>query len=139
MLIDCQSYCTYSCNRSQRSSSFFHSLRLVEICHPFFGHNMADIIAINHDRCNWHSSRLPDLQRVECIDKRGYSSLLICFRHLNDQLAPPHDRSSGSNQVQPGWTAVPSAMRIMPHVRRTSKTCEPAEGPSGRICVNIHL
>src|SRR6516164_7032650 len=62
-----------------------------------------------------------------------------CFNDLDDQLAPAGQRAWRCDHIQPSRRAVASAVRIVPHIWRTSKAGQSPFCYRRGVRVRIHL
>src|SRR5882762_8348531 len=75
----------------------------VEIRDAFFGDYMADVVAVDHDRRDWHSGLFANLHRVESFNERRNATFLKGLYGLHHELSTANDRFRLVNQVQPRW------------------------------------
>src|SRR6266403_3259646 len=97
---DCfQSDWTHSCHGCERAAALLLPFGLVEIGDALFGYDMADVVAVDHDRGDWHPCLLADLHRVESVNERRNATFLKGLYGLYHELSTANDRLVLNNQI----------------------------------------
>src|ERR1700730_3200424 len=78
---------TDTCNCSQSPATLFDAFSFIQISNSFFRHNMADVLAIDHDGCDRHASFLADFHCIQSFDKSRLAAFGKGLKRLNHQLA----------------------------------------------------
>src|SRR6266404_8445774 len=130
---------THSCHCCESAAALFLSFCLVEVRDALFGYDVTDVIAVDHDGGDWHSSLLANLHSVESLNERRNATLLKSLYGLYHELSTANDRLVLRNQVKPRWSAVPPAMRVVSHIWRAAEARETPSCHCRRVCVGIHL
>src|SRR5580658_5432112 len=112
----------HSCNCCQCAAALLLSFGLIEIRNPLLGHDMADVVAVNHYRRDRHSCLLADFHRVEGINERGDAAFLKCPYSLDHELSPTNNRPLFRDQVKPRWRTMSAAVRVVSHVGCAAKS-----------------
>src|SRR6476660_2683068 len=76
-----------SSDRCECAAALLLPFGLVEICDALLSYDMADVVAVNHDRGDWHPCLLADLHRVECVNECGNAAFLKGLYSLYYELS----------------------------------------------------
>src|SRR5258705_12835260 len=93
---------THTRYRCKSATSFLLPFCFVEICDAFFGDDVTDVIAIDHDRGDWHSCLLANFHCVERFNERRNTTLLKRCHGLYHELSTANDWLVLGNQIEPG-------------------------------------
>jgi hypothetical protein len=97
---DClQTHRAHSRHCCERAAALRLPFGLVEIRNALFGYDMADVVAVDHDRGDWHPCLLADLHRVESVNECGNAAFLEGLYSLYYELSTANDRLVLSNQI----------------------------------------
>jgi hypothetical protein len=97
---DClQTHRAHSCHCREGAATLLPPFGLVEIGDALFGYDMADVVAVDHDRSDWHPCLLADLHRVESVNECGNAAFLEGLYSLYYELSTANDRLVLSNQI----------------------------------------
>src|SRR6266478_7194888 len=97
---DClQTHRAHSCHCCERAAALRLPFSLVEIRNALFSYNMAAVVAVDHDRGDWHPCLLADLHRVESVNECGNAAFLEGLYSLYYELSTANDRLVLSNQI----------------------------------------
>src|SRR6202044_2689960 len=125
-------------HRSECPATLLSSLSLVKVGDAFFRDDVAHVIPVDHDRSEWHSCSLADLDRIQRLDECRNTASCKCLQRLHHDLAAPSRRIGNSLQIKPCGTGVPAAMRVASHIRSTSEPGKSSGYYRGGIGISIH-
>src|SRR5882762_3702326 len=94
---------THSCHCCESAAALLLAFGLVEIRDAFFGYNMADVVAVDHDRRYWHSGLLANLHGVQSFNERRNATFLKSLYGLHHELSAANDWLVLRNQLKPRW------------------------------------
>ncbi|MCY1398694.1 hypothetical protein D9M71_137300 [compost metagenome] len=129
---------------SDHGLTFFQRASLVQVGNALFGQQVGHIVAVDHDRRQWHAALAGDLDCVQGLDKGGFTAFLEGLDHLHHQLLAAFEQRLGGvaaalTHVQPGGCAMAATARVVAHVRRPAKTRQATTGDGGRVSIAINL
>src|SRR5258708_16247605 len=78
---------TDACYCSQSPAALFNAFGFVQISNPLFRHNMANVLAIDHDGCDRHASLLANFNCIQSFDEGRLTTFGKGFKRLNHKLA----------------------------------------------------
>ncbi|RMO74330.1 hypothetical protein ALQ36_05224 [Pseudomonas syringae pv. primulae] len=129
---------------SDHRLTLFQAACLVEVGDAFFGQQMGDVVAVDHDRCQRHAAFLRHFDRIERFDEGRFAALLKRLDHLHHEFFAALQIGSRAvfgllAHVQPGRGGMTSAARVMAHVRRATETGQTPTGDRRGMPVAIDL
>ncbi|RMQ67513.1 hypothetical protein ALP99_05716 [Pseudomonas syringae pv. tomato] len=124
--------------------TLFQAARLVEVGDAFFGQQMGDVVAVDHDGCQRHAAFLRHFDRIKGFDEGRFAALLKRLDHLHHEFFTALQIGSRAvfgllAHVQPGRGGMAAATRVMTHVRRATETCQAPTGDGRGMPVAIDL
>src|SRR6202011_5609792 len=96
-----QSNRAHSGDRRERATPFLLPFGFIEVSDTFFGHYVADVVTVDHDGGDRHSSLLPNLHGVESLDECRNTALLEGLHRLHYEFAAAHDRLFLGDEIEP--------------------------------------
>src|ERR1700722_15878453 len=94
---------TDACYCSQSPAALFNAFGFVQISNPFFRHNVANVLAIDHDGCDRHARLLANFNCIQSFDEGRLATFGKGFKGLNHQLAARERRVSTGLEVEASW------------------------------------
>src|ERR1700691_4041881 len=94
---------TDACYRSQSPAALFNAFGFVQISNSFFRHNVADVLAIDHDGRDRHASLSANFDCIQSFDKSRLATFGKGLKRLNHQLAAWERRIGTGLEVEPSW------------------------------------
>jgi hypothetical protein len=89
-----------TCYCGQCPAALFNAFGFVQISDPFFRHNVANVLAIDHDGCDRHASLLANFNCIQSFDERRLATFGKGFKGLNYQLAARERRISTGLEIE---------------------------------------
>ena len=130
---------TDACNGCQRSAALFNPLGFIKISDAFLSHDMAYIIAIDHDRRDGHASFLPNFNRIQRFDKGRNTTFRERLKSLDYKLSAASIRAWVRFQIEPRRRRMTTPVGIMSHVWRTTEAGKTACRYGRGIGITVHL
>ena len=77
----------------ERRAPLLEVARLVEVGDALLGDDVADVVAVDHDRGDRHARGPAHGHGVELLDEGRHAALLVGLGHLHHELAAARDRA----------------------------------------------